>query len=506
MTDKNYEDYNASNIESSASTQLLPNAYGTLMGFKAVSYSVSQALADLIDNSIDASAETIVIQFGRTNDELKFIQVIDDGEGITPKHIDTAMGWGYESNKSKNSLGCFGLGMKLAAFAIGNSLTVFSKATKKPPVGRRWTFDNIAREDEEWTLETIDTEMSKKWLERDYGEIDISKHGTLIQLDNIQEFNVGAGQVNETLQTIIRDLKFHIGLHFHRFIESKKFHIYVTVVNIEDGSSLGYDEIPPMNPMPKKTGHSSYPKKFMFEFNDIAKINIKSYIWPKNSKDPEYKMNGTAVTSQGFYWYRNNRLISHGGWNNLRDNDTHMSLARASIDLPPELDSIFGLAVGKYKVEPPKVFLNNVEDKAKAKDNTALKQFYKDANEGTYRKKTGNSDPDITYVPSAGFGSKTLQKKYLTLFSELGKDTVLVSCEEKKLDDTVFFEIDIDEFKIIINKQLSNAMVNEQSLSTIKLSIFLLTKKYFSYTTLKKNHRIEIEELNNYFLGSVSAQ
>ena len=53
--------------------------------------------------------------------------------------------------------------------------------------------------------------------------------------------------------------------------------------------------------------------------------------------------------------------------------------------------------------------------KAKAKDKTVLKQFYKDANEGTYRKKVENSDTDITYVPSKGFGSKTLQKKYFLI-------------------------------------------------------------------------------------------
>jgi len=504
MTNIKVEEFNASNVQSSGSLQLLPNAYGILMGFKAFSYSVSQALADLIDNSIDAKAETIVVQFGRTNDELKFIQVIDDGEGILPKHIDTAMGWGYESNKDGKSLGCFGLGMKLAAFAIGDSLTVFSRANKKNPVGRRWTSDNIvAKEDEEWALEKIDSEMSKKWLERDYGEIDISKQGTLVQLDNIQEFNIGAGQVHDTLQTIIKDLKFHIGLHFHRFIESKKFNIYVTVINIENGDSLGYDKIQPMNPMPKKTGHTSYPKAFTYKFEDIAKLKINSYIWPKKSKDPEYKMNGTTVTSQGFYWYRNDRLISHSGWNTLLDNDSHRSLARASIDLPPELDSIFGLAVGKFKVEPPKLFLNNVMDKAVAKDKTVLRQFPKDAIEA-YRKKPKSTDPDISYVPADGFGSKGLQKNYLSLFSEAGKDIILISCIEENLDETIFFKIDIDEFKIIINKKWSKVMSKEKSLSTLKLSIFLLTVKYFSFATLKKNQHLELEELNNYFLGSVS--
>ena len=125
-----FKDHQASEVKSSGTSQLLPNAYGVLRGFKAIGYSLPEALSDLIDNSIDAKAKNVVIQFGRTNDELKFIQVIDDGEGITPDHIDNAMGW-VTSQKTDSSLGCFGLGMKTASFAIADSLTVFQEQKVK---------------------------------------------------------------------------------------------------------------------------------------------------------------------------------------------------------------------------------------------------------------------------------------------------------------------------------------------------------------------------------------
>ena len=147
-----FKDHQASEVKSSGTSQLLPNAYGVLRGFKAIGYSLPEALSDLIDNSIDAKAKNVVIQFGRTNDELKFIQVIDDGEGITPDHIDNAMANGVTSQKkTDSSLGCFGLGMKTASFAIADSLTVFSRAKDKTPVGRRWTDKNITEKD--WTIE-----------------------------------------------------------------------------------------------------------------------------------------------------------------------------------------------------------------------------------------------------------------------------------------------------------------------------------------------------------------
>lgn len=492
--------HQASELKSSGSSQLLPNAYGVLRGFKAIGYSLPEALSDLIDNSIDANAKNVVIQFGRTTDELKFIQIIDDGDGITPDHIDNAMGWGYESKKTDSSLGCFGLGMKTASFAIADSLTVFSRAKGKTPVGRRWTDKNITEKD--WTIEKIDKKIVEAWLSRDFGEIDISKQGTLVQLDNVQEFNIGAGQVTETLGTISKDLHFHIGLHFHRFIESKKINIFITVLNIETEGSLGYSKINPLNPMPKVSGNKSYPKNYSLDLGGIGNIKLNAFIWPKNSKNPEYKMNGTAATSQGFYWYRNDRLINQDGWNRLRDTEPHYSLARATIDLPPEYDSIFGLQVGKYKVEPPKLFLNNVFDKSISKDKAPLREWIRDAEE-TYRKKTLDPKSNVVYIPGDGFGSKSQIKNYENLFVTGNEETVSVNCILGNLDEDQLFSININDLSITLNKNMIKGLKRNDLLNSYKLSIFLLTKEYFGFTSLKKNHIQELNDLNKYLIEAI---
>ena len=59
---------------------------------------------------------------------------------------------------------------------------------------------------------------------------------------------------------------------------------------------------------------------------------------------------------QGFYWYRNNRLIHAGGWAEISKLETHLNIARASIELPSSLDRDFGLTVGKYKFKFAHVF------------------------------------------------------------------------------------------------------------------------------------------------------
>ena len=53
------------------------------------------------------------------------------------------------------------------------------------------------------------------------------------------------------------------------------------------------------------------------------RIKIKAHIWPPNTEVPEYKLPGGSNGPQGFYFYRNNRLIQGGGWNGIREVEPH---------------------------------------------------------------------------------------------------------------------------------------------------------------------------------------
>ena len=91
---------------------------------------------------------------------------------------------------------------------------------------------------------------------------------------------------------------------------------------------------------------------------------MKAHIWPPNAKDPQYKLGGGRVAArQGFYFYRNKRLIQAGGWNGWREHDAepHSSLARVAVDMPPELDRHFRLNVQKSKVDVPPNFVSALE-------------------------------------------------------------------------------------------------------------------------------------------------
>jgi hypothetical protein len=57
--------------------------------------------------------------------------------------------------------------------------------------------------------------------------------------------------------------------------------------------------------------------------------------------------------SQGFYVYRNNRLIRWGGWLSVKSVDEHTKLARIALEIPSELDAQFQLNVAKSSLTLP---------------------------------------------------------------------------------------------------------------------------------------------------------
>jgi hypothetical protein len=59
--------------------------------------------------------------------------------------------------------------------------------------------------------------------------------------------------------------------------------------------------------------------------------------------------------SQGFYLYRNDRLIQWGTWLRTRKAEPHMSLARIAVDFESQLDEVLSVTVDKSKVTLPEI-------------------------------------------------------------------------------------------------------------------------------------------------------
>ena len=108
---------------------------------------------------------------------------------------------------------------------------------------------------------------------------------------------------------------------------------------------------------------------------------------------------------QGFYLYRNDRLIDYGEWQSglFGENvDPHHSLAKMAIDIPPKYSTWFGLGPTKTNVDLPIEFLRKIKIKVDEKriwgpiKNGAKMSFYtaflyRYNNEGKRRKPPQNN-------------------------------------------------------------------------------------------------------------------
>ena len=90
-------------------------------------YGFEAAIADLVDNSIDAGANKVVVSFLRSADRLLSLLVIDDGQGMDEAGLDVAMTVGGQTAYAASALGHFGAGLKAASLSHADSLTVISR-------------------------------------------------------------------------------------------------------------------------------------------------------------------------------------------------------------------------------------------------------------------------------------------------------------------------------------------------------------------------------------------
>ena len=86
---------------------------------RCLGYDLPSAIADIIDNSITASAKNINIDYAWNNGD-PYIMILDDGDGMSEEKLDEAMTPGStkpSDERELHDLGRFGLGLKTASWS-----------------------------------------------------------------------------------------------------------------------------------------------------------------------------------------------------------------------------------------------------------------------------------------------------------------------------------------------------------------------------------------------------
>jgi hypothetical protein len=473
-----------------------PDAGRLIFALRQIGYSLEQAIADIVDNSINAEATNVLIRILHDGENISAIAIADDGHGMADPELSDAMRFGSPESEDPNTLGKFGMGMKLASLSHAQKMSVFSRR-KGASVGRQWTMEGISTG---WWCERIQSNTASDMLDKTWGRLDISGSGTLVIWEDIDRLPSHRSGLRYTLSAIERRLKLHLGLCFHRFIETGKVNLFLDQMIIDRRGQGLQSRIPALNPFGyESSGHPDYPKKMTAELTGIGALECTAHIWPAKSEAEEYRLGRRAASRQGFYFYRNDRLIQTGGWNGLVMDETepHSSLARVAIDLPTDYDEWFAINVQKSTVQAPPVFAELLS--ATSREGSTFEDFRRSAID-VYRSANEREESREAY-PGHGLPrgvTRQLEKMYAKKSDGKGFD---IRWRRLPLED--FFEVSFESAELVLNSRFRESVAySKVQDNLLKLLVSLLLRRDFRNSPSKARDR-ELREINSLLVSIV---
>lgn len=452
-------------IENNPSPSVLMNS------MRSIGYSFKTALADIIDNSISAGAKNIHI-FTPINDDDLFLSVLDDGNGMTKSELFNAMKYGSDRDYSNNDLGRFGLGLKSASLSQCRILTVVSKIGDEISA-YRWDLDAVISDKKRDCLELENSEIESL---PNIDSLKCLKMGTLVLWQNFDiAYKKNNGKVREYLSDEVEEAEKHIRLVFHRFLADKFNGIKIFINNFP---------LTPIDPFLEE--HPKTDSKKVSEITiDGSVIKIQPYILPHQSdlsdEDLE-KLGGidTLRSGQGFYIYRNKRLIIYGTWFRLSSSTVSPELlkyGRIKVDIPNTLDEMWDIDIKKQNATIPKQILNNLKKAVsdvctRSKDKTSKRtrlSLDKDDSK-IWNKELSKNNKEIYAINK----ESTFLRKFLDDFNDSDKNKIL------NLIDIISSNIPYDDiYNSICNKKNEMQLSNTQIDAIVQEGVaqFKLTKK-----------------------------
>lgn len=339
-----------------------PDPERVIEGLRDTGYNFDTAIADVVDNSIAADATKVDILVNMAPNGVLTVYVADNGIGMNEDGLKNAMKYGSKVRPDLASLGKFGLGLKTASTAFCRCLSVVSRsADDKTARKAQWDLDYVAKVNA-WKLKY--PEVSKDELEI----LDATAKGgtgTLVvweKVDRLLKTYSNRGTAQNALKKKIQDLEFHLSMVYQRFLDkndSRAANVEITlngtsvkpwdpfVVSEKESEMLAEDEIEV--DLPNGTNPS---------------FSMHAYMIPRGDDFSTQKAKEEARVSndmQGFYVYRENRLIHYGDWLGMFSKEPHLSLLRVEFSFDHLLDSAFNVDIKKSRILPAEEILDYIK-------------------------------------------------------------------------------------------------------------------------------------------------
>lgn len=455
--------------------------------------STASALAELVDNAIEAGAKSISIEIGKDcEDERQYtVDIIDNGKGMTPEELGFALQFGGSSRfNSRSQLGRYGMGLPNGSLSQCRRVEVTT--WKKPGE----IYSNYLDVDE-----VVDAHASHlpRLVKSSSTPLPIRSHsGTIVRWRKCDRLSF------KYFKSLIKHIMFELGRIFRNAIW-RGVDIRVTGnrvqafdplftgegINLLGGISYGKELIYKVK-IPENEKRTSLVK--------VRFVELPVDEWAKLPNDQKRKNQITKCA--GVSILRGEREIDYG-WYFMGDKrkENYDDWWRCEISFAPELDEVFGVTHTKQGIKQTE-FMNGIlvadlEQVARALNNRvrlkfiALKTVHPVLHAKEQLEKTDVYQPALKnrrYSPTdLDDPERPWGLRYKILTKELNHD-LFFDVSEKK--DYIILTINTAHiFYDKIFKQLHERKINSTAafLGVLEILMFAAARSEFSFTGKKES-------------------
>lgn len=337
-----------------------PDPERIVEGLRDTGYNFNTAMADIIDNSIAAKATSVDIRIDMDPTGEITIYVADNGIGMDLAGLKNAMTYGSKVRADLGSLGKFGLGLKTASTAFCRSLSVISRGADSVIRKAEWDLDYVAKV-HEWKLKMPEVDEDERdLLLQTAGE----GTGTLVvwrKVDRLLKSYSNIGNRRAALKRRIEDLQFHVAMVYQRFLDEKDTRADNVKITINGTNIMAWDPFLQSEELTELLEEEEVPVEIDIPGTPESSVIIRAFLLPNANSFSTQKAKKEARISndmQGFYVYRENRLIHYGDWLGLFINEPHGSLLRVEFSFDHNLDTAFNVDIKKSRILPAEEILD----------------------------------------------------------------------------------------------------------------------------------------------------
>lgn len=450
------------------------------------------ALADIVDNSIDAGAAHVRIRLLTGDDFVAGLLVIDDGKGMDEAGIDAAMALSRRRDYGDAELGHYGLGLKAASLSQTDTLDVYARAIGGLPVGRRIT------KDEPTLVQTLDAGQVGRVLDGPLARMTetVPVSGTIVHWRGVRTALTSPDREERRfwIGGLVEDVRDYLGLVFHRIIARGGVEISIDEYDTEREQAGPPRRVRALDPL-ASSSVAVRPLRLAGEVGRIP-FELTAVVLPSGD------INAPGITAsqrlspadggQGLYVYRNDRLLQLGGWNSVIGGGRDYVNLRIAIDVGDSLLDIIRINPEKSGVVLEPEMGRAIHDSV-GEDIGTFKDLLESARGAAVSGRRRERRPIMLVEPVGGLG-RDIYDVIEDSVEFAGADPIRIRWARLPVGHLV--KVDIERRVLKINdryRHVFSTSTDPEDAPLVKTLVYLLYSRFFEGSFLGARERREIE-------------